>query len=176
MAYILKQSSGGGGGDATADNQQSQIDQLTEVNPTPSVLKDNTNISVFKNATQRSVFVEDGSLDSVFKDSNNESTFNISNSSVFKGRGNVKVFTDATNISAFVTTDQQSILYKTFINDRSLSVRPNTILCASFTAVTAAGVTTLLNNFLSANNVAINSMTSSQSVGSHDLFLLYSVL
>jgi hypothetical protein len=163
MGYIIKKGTGGGGGgDATAANQVLQLAQ------------DSTEAS---QQIQIDQIKENSGSASVFKDANDESVFNISGSSAFKARGNVKVFTDDTNISAFVTTAQKSILYKTFINDRTaLSIRPNTILCASFTAATAAGVTTLLNNFLNANNVAINSMTSSQSVGSHDLFLLYSVL
>jgi hypothetical protein len=74
--------------------------------------------------------------------------------------------------SVFKYADQ-SLFYKTIINNPA-SVTPNSIQCVDFTSATAAGVTALLNTWLNSNNVAVINLTSSQSIGSHDLFLLYS--
>lgn len=63
-----------------------------------------------------------------------------------------------------------SLFYKS-IRNNNLSGTP--MICVSFTAATAAAVSTLLNTFLGANDIYIVSLTSTQSVGSHDLFLLY---
>jgi hypothetical protein len=90
MGYVIKKGTGGGGGgDATALNQQKQIDQLTDGSGFASVLKDNNDESVF---TQRnkSVFVGDRSngndygvfkesaIQSVFKTTTDKSIINLS--------------------------------------------------------------------------------------------------
>jgi hypothetical protein len=60
MGYIIKSPTGGGGGNATAANQQKQIDQLADLSAYPSVLKDNADLSVFKDNNGDSVFTDTG--------------------------------------------------------------------------------------------------------------------
>jgi hypothetical protein len=111
MGYILKAPTGGGGGDATAANQSTQIAQTEEGSGTPSVFK----------------------------------------------------------------YGDQSIFYRTTVND-PMSALPNSIQCQDFTSSTAAGVTSLLNTWLTTNNVMVIGLTSSQTIGSHDLFLMYTAI
>jgi hypothetical protein len=172
MGYILKKSTGGGG-NATAANQQKQIDQLAEISGYPSVLKDKVDESVFIQ-NQDSVFVGDRTVGNdygVFKNSSNKSIFK-------EGSTNRGVFTEITGKSTFNADSDDSLLFKSIVNNfNSLSPgRPNNVVCQYFTDVTAAGVAGLLNGFLNATPCYIISLTSSQGAGTHDLFLLYSPL
>lgn len=179
-------SGSGGGGDATAANQilqlnqdatvtkqVVQIDQLTELSGQSSVFKEKNDESVFIQ-NQDSVFVGDRTVGNdygVFKNSSNES--------IFKERTtNRGVFTEITGKSTFNADSDDSLLFKSIVNNfNSLSPgRPNNVVCQHFTAVTAAGVGSLLNSFLNATPCYIISFTSSQGAGSHDLFLLYAPL
>ena len=158
MAYIIKKGSGGGGGDATAFNQDKQIDQLLEGSSSSSVFKDNSDNSAFIDRTGESAFIS--STGSTLKDSNGNS-----------------VFTDISGLSVFKTDTDISILYRACINTGLVvGSRNNTLQCIVFTAASAVNAVAALNVFLNNNGVIINSLTSSQSVGSHDLFLLYSTL
>jgi len=69
----------------------------------------------------------------------------------------------------------QSLFYKSIENTGGSSVtNPNVIQSISFTNTTAAAVTADLNTWLSANACFICGLTATHSVGSHDLYLLYS--
>jgi hypothetical protein len=127
MGYVIKKGTGGGGGDATAANQVTQINVA------------NTTNTLFDTSSTPSVFKEPTTGNSVFL---NEA-------------------------------GTQSLFYKSLENTDALS-NPNAIRCISFTNVTAAGVTADLNTFLIANNCFICGLTATQSIGSHDLYLLYS--
>jgi hypothetical protein len=87
------------------------------------------------------------------------------------------VFKDTT-ISKSVFTSfngQQSLFYKSIENTGpAIAINPNVIQSISFTDVTAAGVSGLLNTWLSTNPCFICGLTATQSIGSHDLYLLYS--
>jgi hypothetical protein len=65
MGYILK-TAAAAGGDATAQNQTVQIDQLLDTSGTPSVFKDPVNdLSVFIDGNGESVFFRTGSQTSI---------------------------------------------------------------------------------------------------------------
>jgi len=152
MGYIIKSPTGAGGGDATAANQQKQIDQLTELSTYPSVLKDNADLSVFYNPTQRSVFKEDATGESVFKDPSN-----------------VSVFVSGPKSIADLTNTTLNLLTK-------INVSTSSTVVTSFTSTTLAGVATLLETFLQANAVTIvNISFSSGGVAQHDVLLTYNV-
>ena len=154
MGYILKKPTGGaGGGDATAANQQKQIDQLTELSAYPSVLKDNVDLSVFYNPTQRSVFKDDSTAESVFKDSAGDTVF-------IKGGKTV--------------TDRVSVTFDLLVKT---NLTLATTVVTSFTDTTLAGVATQLETFLQANVgiYIVNISFSSGGVAQHDVLLTYNV-
>jgi len=153
MGYILKKGGGAGTGDATAANQQKQIDQLTELSAYPSVLKDNADLSVFYNPTQRSVFKDDSTDESVFKDSAGDTVF-------IKGGKTV--------------TDRVSVTFDLLSKTNLASA---TTVVTSFTSTTLAGVAALLETFLQANPsiYIINISFSSAGVTQHDVLLTYNV-
>jgi len=82
---------------------------------------------------------------------------------------------EASGVPSVFKYADQSIFYKTTVNNPT-SLTPNSIQCQDFTSATAAGVTALLNTWLNANNVMVISLASSQSIGSHDLFLMYTTI
>jgi len=173
MAYILKKGTGGGGGggDATAVNQQIQIDQVKDNTTYQSVFINDDNLSVFKN----------NSAQSLFGDTNNDSVFatevnGVEAVSVFKSNDK-SVFKENNDISTFNTDQKESLLYKSLVNDNSGSnTRTNQVKSSVFTAATALGAAALLQTFLSNNPCVIVAFTSSQTALSHDLFLLYTDL
>jgi len=67
MGYIIKSPTGGGGGDATAANQLTQIKQINPGGGDPSVFKDPT--------SDLSVFLDDTLNQSVFKDNLGDTVF-----------------------------------------------------------------------------------------------------
>jgi hypothetical protein len=162
MGYIIKKGTTGGGGDATAANQTTQIgieqkitDQLAEGSVYPSVLKDATDLSVFKDVSDLSNFL-DGRRKSVFKDANSDS-----------------VFTDLNDTSVFASNTNDSLFYKS-INNQITGSRTNQMQVQLFTAATSLGVQALLQNFLNVTDCYVVSLTAAHSIGQFDLFLLYS--
>ena len=165
MGYIIKSPTGGGGGDATAANQQKQIDQLAEASGYPSVLKDNADLSVFYNPTQRSVFKIDATGESVFKDPN-------SGSNVFIG--------DINNLSVFKNSLGKTIteIFDAYLSQYVKQVIPAaSTVVTSFTSTTLAGVATLLETFLQTNPgiTIVNISFSSGGAAQHDVLLTYNV-
>jgi len=161
MGYILKKNGGAGAGDATAANQQKQIDQLTESSGYSSVLKDNADLSVFYNPTQRSVFKEDSTGESVFKSS-------LTNTSVFET--NTKTVAELLDQLNVGVNNSTNLFVK---NTQPLS----TTVVTSFNSATLAGVATLLQTFLQANPgiSIINISFSSGGVTQHDVLLTYNI-
>jgi len=134
----------GGGGGGDA-TAANQTTQITIANNAASFQ------ATAANQTTQIDQIDNTSAPSVFKDT-------IIQNSVFRDRNNTN-----------------SLFYKTLENTGALVViNANVIQSISFTDVTAAGVSGLLNTFLSVNPCFIVGITSSQGAGTHDLFLLYS--
>jgi hypothetical protein len=138
-------SSGVGGGDATAANQVLQLAQ---------------------DATELTLINTNGVLSQI-NDLLNNNGGNLQ--SVFKNTNQQSVFTDE-------LSNRESLFYKSIRNLQTGGLgNVNNILCISFTNTTAAAVANDLQTFLSVNNCFICGLTATQSIGSHDLYLLYSI-
>jgi len=156
MGYILKKGGGAGTGDATAANQQKQIDQLAEASSYPSVLKDNADLSVFANATQRSVLKDingesvfiDNNTESAFLGANARSVFKVNSESLFKDVSGNSNFNDSNLTSVFKTTSNNSILTQSKISNTATSV-------ISFQNTTPATLATDIQTILTTNPVTI---------------------
>ena len=164
MGYILKNNSGGGGGgDATAANQQIQINQLVENSGEVSVLKDTNDQSVFLDTTNLSVL-----KDPVSGDSN----FYLNGSVAYWGQTNN---TQLQSIGGTLT-DIENYLQNSFTNNGSL-FSPNTNnYVQTFTDTTLAGVGAQLETFLQAGGTRIaikNISFSSGGAAQHDIILVY---
>jgi hypothetical protein len=132
------QAAGGGGGDATAANQLTQISQVNDTLNT-SVFIDQNGGSNFNDALKNSVFLNNA-LQSVFKDQ--------FENSVFRDQSGLSVLRDSTDTSTFNTLNGNSILKQSKISNNLTSV-------ISFQNTTPATIATDIQNWLQANNVVI---------------------
>ena len=89
------------------------------------------------------------------------------------GTGDATAANQQTQINqlAQIQTDCTSIYNNTLNIWETFKAKSNTQVLV-FTSITAVGAAGLLQSFLANNNVYIQSVTSSQGAGTHDLFLI----
>ena len=177
---------GGGGGDATAANQLTQINEAQDTNSylidtAGSTLKDGNNSSVFNNyLTQESVF-KDNNQESVFKeDTLKNSVFKTpSGDSNFYQNGSVAFWSEANNVqlqSSNSILSSINLLNKNAFtnNGNAFSVNTNSNVI-TFSDVTLAGVGAQLQTFLRGVGIkTIISITfSSAAAAQHDVICVY---
>jgi hypothetical protein len=144
MGYIIKAPTGGGGGDATAANQTTQI---TEAQTTNSLLSNS--------GDPASVFLDNGL--SVFLDS---------------GTGE-NVFNDFTNNNSVFKTNATSFQNESIFTAQCENLIASPFQVATFTSATFAATATLLQNFLNSTDCVIVNISFSQGLGTHDILIVY---